>query len=332
VFYVLDGDDAFSRNEELRALISRTGDPEVGELNTTYLDGRSTDLNEIRHHCDSLPLLGERRLVIITGLLERLSQTGKERAFGQAGGRLLQDLLQYLPQLPATTRLILVEEATVPKRHPVIALAQQSGLGHIKTSDLPAGDALLRWTRKRVRLAGGEIEPAAAETLCTYVGNDLHQLDQEIQKLVAYTDGARSISEADVRELTPQARMDTVFDMVDAMGHRDGRTAIRIYRQLLDDGKDPLELLGMIVRQFRLMIQTKELAPTLGTAEAIARELGQRSSYPIKKILGQSDNYTIPQLHRIYHRLLETDMDIKTGRVEATLALDTLIAGLSRAA
>jgi len=327
VFYVLDGDDAFSRNEELRALISRTGDPEVGELNTTHLEGRSTDLNQIRHHCDALPLLGERRLVIITGLLEQLTQTGKDR--GES--RLLQELLQYLPQLPATTRLLFVEAVILPKRHPVVALAQQTGHGHVRTSVLPEGDALVRWTRKRVHLAGGEIEPAAAETLCVYVGNDLYQLDQEIQKLVTYTDGKRPITEADVRELTPRARMATVFDMVDAMGRRDGRTAARMYRQLLDAGENPMALLGMITRHFRLMIQTKELAPALGTSEAIARELGQ-SPYPIKKILSQSDNYTIPQLHRIYRRLLDTDVDIKTGRVDATLALDTLIAGLGRAA
>lgn len=327
MFYILDGDDAFSRHKELGALISKVGDPRVGELNTTFLDGRSSDLNEIRHHCDTLPLLGERRLVIVTGLLERLSQAGKDRS----EGRLLQELLRYLPQLPSTTRLLFVEDVILSKRDPVVALAQQSGQGHIRTFVLPEGDALVRWTQKSVRLAGGEIEPTAVETLCAYVGNDLYQLDQEIQKLVAYTDARRPISEADVRELTPRARMASMFDLVDALGRRDGRTAVRTYRQLLDAGESPLALLGMIARHFRLMIQAKELAPTLGTSEAIARELGQ-NPYPIKKILGQSDNYSISQLHRIYHRLLETDVDIKTGQLDATLALDALIAGLSHVA
>ena len=87
----------------------------------------------------------------------------------------------------------------------------------------------------------------------------------------------------------------------------------------------------MITRQFRLMIQVKELAPQLGTPQAIARELGQ-SPYPIKKILAQSGNYTMGQLHAIYHKLLDTDLTIKTGGTEPVLALDLLIAGLSRAA
>ena len=324
MFYVLDGDDAFSRQEELHALISRLGDPEVGELNTTFLDGRSTDMGEIHHHCDALPLLGDRRLVIVRGLLERLAQAGKDRG----DSRFLKELLEYLPYLSPTTRLLFVEDVALPK-HPVVALAQQSDQGYAKTFLLPTGDALVHWARKRVHMAGGDIEPAAVEALCAYIGNDLHQLDQEIQKLVAYTGGERPISEADIHLLTPDARQASVFDLVDGLGRRDGKTAMRAYHSLLQAGENPLALLGMITRHFRLMIQAKELAPTLRTAEAIARELGQ-SLYPIRKILSQSDNFSALQLQRIYHRLLETDIDIKTGQVDTTLALDTLIAGLSR--
>jgi DNA polymerase-3 subunit delta len=87
----------------------------------------------------------------------------------------------------------------------------------------------------------------------------------------------------------------------------------------------------MIVRQFRLMIQVKELAPMTPTAHAIARALHQ-NPYPIRKILAQSHNYSMDQLRTIYRRLLDTDIDIKTGAVEASLALDMLIAGLSRIA
>jgi DNA polymerase-3 subunit delta len=118
--------------------------------------------------------------------------------------------------------------------------------------------------------------------------------------------------------------------MVDALGRRDGKTASHIYHQLLDAGAHPLALLGMIARQFRLMIQIKELAPKLLSPEAIARELGQ-NPYPVKKILSQSRNYTMEQLRVIHHRLLETDVEIKTGRTAPPLALDLLIASLSRA-
>jgi DNA polymerase-3 subunit delta len=86
----------------------------------------------------------------------------------------------------------------------------------------------------------------------------------------------------------------------------------------------------MITRQFRLMIQVKELAPSMASHQAIARELKQ-NPYPIRKILAQSKNYTPHQLRQVYRRLLDTDIDIKTGHLEPTLALDMLVASLSRA-
>jgi DNA polymerase-3 subunit delta len=327
MFYVFDGDDTFTIREELAALVSKMGDPATSELNTTYLDGRTVTLAELRHHCSTFPFLADRRLVIVTELLERLGQKSRSNADSQ----FLANLVEYLPALPPTTRLIFCENRKLSKRHQVLTLALKSEEGHAKTFEAPTGSSLLRWVRNRVKRAGGSIEPRAADMLCAFVGNDLYQLHNEIQKLVAYTDGQRPITGDDIQLLTPHARQANIFDMVDALGRRDGKTASRIYHQLLDTGDHPLALLGMITRQFRLMIQVQDLAPQLSSPQAIARELKQ-NPYPIQKILAQSKNYTPEQLVRVYHKLLDTDVDIKTGRMEPTLALDTLIAGLSRVA
>ena len=325
MFYVFHGNDAFSRSEELASLTVKMGDPSLAGLNTTHLDGRTTTLQEIHHHCSTVPFFSDRRLVIVKGLLKRLTQ----KKPGSAEAEYMVELLFYLPDLPPTTRLIFVEDSELPERHPVLALARDSDVGYAKVFTAPIGRALVRWVQDRVKQAGGEIDPSAAETLCTFVGNDLYQLYQEIQKLVAYTDGQRPITKQDVHLLTSQAREASIFTMVDALGQRDGKTAIRTTHDLLQAGAHPLSVLGMITRQFRLMIQVKELAPTLGTPQRIARELHQ-NPYPIQKILAQSKNYTMEQLHRVYHQLLDTDVSIKTGRCDPILALDTLIAGLSR--
>ena len=327
MFYVLHGDDAFSRSEELAKLTSRMGDPDMADLNTTRLEGRTITWDELLHPCNTIPFLSDRRLVIVTGLLGRLAQKNVR----EAEVTFLQDLIDYLPELPDTTRLVFVEERQLPDRHPVLVLARESKEGYEKAFAMPTGNALMRWVQGRVKQEGGQIEPSAAQALCTFTENDLRQLHHEIQKLVAYVDGQRPIGEQDVLLLTPQARQGNIFHMVDALGRRDGRTASRIYHQLLSMGDHPLALLGMITRQFRLMVQVKELAPKFGTPQAIAREIHQ-NPYPIGKILSQSNNYTMEQLHAIYHKIVDTDVEIKTGRIEPTLALDMLIAGLSRIA
>ncbi len=320
MFYIFHGEDTFSCAEALAEFKAKMGDPAMVDLNTTRLDGHSVDMAGLIHHCDTMPFMSDRRLVVVQGLLERLSKQG-EAEYEAA-------LVNYLPTLPETTRLVFVETVELPKWHPVVELALRHEAGFVKTFVLPQGRELERWIRRRVEAAGGSISPAALNALSIYVGSDLYQLAQEIAKLVDYTGGKRAIEEKDVQLLTPHVREGSVFEMVDALGRQDGRTAGRIYHQLLDMGEQPLMLLSMIVRQFRLMIQIKELAPRLLTPEAIARELGQ-NPYPVKKIMQQARNFTMPQLRGIYHRLLEADVEIKTGRTEAALALDLLIAELS---
>lgn len=326
MFYIFQGQDALSCGEALAELKAKMGDPALAELNVNYLDGRTVSMGELSHHCNTIPFMAERRLVVVRGLLERLSK----RDLPEPDAAFLRQLVDYMPALPETTRLVFVETSEIAKRHPLMALALRDEAGFVKTFALPKGRELEQWIRRRVAAAGGSISPAAVTALSTYVGSDLYQLDQEIAKLVAYTGGERAINEKDVQLLTPHAREGNVFEMVDALGRGDGRSAGQMYHQLLDMGEHPLMLLGMIVRQFRLMIQIKELAPRLLTPEAIAAELGQ-NPYPVKKILQQSRYFSMPQLRAVYQRLLETDVAIKTGEFEASLALDLLIAELSRA-
>jgi len=324
VFYVLHGDDIYTQTEELDRLRDRMDDTGMAELNTTLLDGRTVTWEELRQHCDSLPFLSDRRLIIVSGLLTRLAQRGA----GVTDQQFLERLIEHLPHLPPTTRLVFVEDRPLPHRHPVLALARSQEDGYERAFAQPSEHALTRWVYQRVSQEGGHIESQAVHALCTFVGDDLYKLHHEVQKLVAYTDGQRAITEDDVHTLTPQARQGNIFDLVDALGQRNGSLAASTYHDLLAMGEHPLGILGMITRQFRLMIQVKELSPQFPAVSALAHALHQ-SPYPIRKILAQSHNYSMKQLHTIYHKLLEVDVAIKTGQTEATLALDTLIGGFS---
>jgi len=87
-------------------------------------------------------------------------------------------------------------------------------------------------------------------------------------------------------------------------------------------------VLGMIVRQFRLMLLAKELLEARRTEAEIAQALNQKP-YPTGKICAQARNYSLADLEHIYRRLLDYDADIKTGQVDSAAALDTLTASLT---
>jgi DNA polymerase-3 subunit delta len=92
---------------------------------------------------------------------------------------------------------------------------------------------------------------------------------------------------------------------------------------------DPLRLFGMVTRQFRLLLLTRELldAGYRGEQE-IAAEL-KTSGFVVRKLLPQVRNFSLPQLEAVYRKLLEVDEAIKTGQTEGDVALDTLFAALT---
>ena len=89
----------------------------------------------------------------------------------------------------------------------------------------------------------------------------------------------------------------------------------------------PLYLLSMIVRQFRILIQVKEMSAQGLKVSTIATRAGLRP-FVAKKTKRQSLNFSMGQLEAIYARLLNTDLSIKTGKMDGVLALDTLVAAL----
>lgn len=328
MFYVLHGEDEFSRSETLAEMKAKMGDPAMADLNTTILDGSKVTLSELMHVCDAMPFLADRRLVIVEGLLTRLGAGEKEQSAWKK--EYLEGLTAYLKRLPETTRLVFVEGKPIHPNHLVLKMAlADKGQGYAREFRLPTSGKLRQWIAERVERKGGEIEASAAEELAAFVGSDLRLLDQELDKLVAYVDKARPITKADVHLLVSYVQEANVFEMVDALGQRDGEQAIKLLHRLLESGEHPLSLLGMIIRQFRIMIQVKDLAERGVPSQKIGAQLGLHT-FVAEKGLRQSRNFSMEQLETIYRKMLETDLSIKTGQMDPVLALDMLIAGLSR--
>ncbi len=329
-FYIFHGADEFTRAETLADFKRRLGPPDTVDLNTTILDGGTLTLAKLRHACETIPFLAEKRLVIVEGLLTRLAPR-KDRELSTSQRELLTALADYLPRLPETTRLVFIEDKPLPARHSMLQLAQREERGYVKRFDPPDAKVLPRWIEKRVRKYGGEIEPQAAQQLAAVVGTDLRLLDQEIIKLVTYTQsptGGQAITIADIEAVVPYAQAAVVFDLVDALGRRDGRTAAQTLHRLLDAGEHPLMLLAMIVRQFRLLIQVKELKAERATPHDIAKTL-RLHPFPARKLHTQATHFTAAQLEAVYRHLLDTDVAIKTGKIDPEVALDLLVAGLA---
>jgi DNA polymerase-3 subunit delta len=331
MFYLLYGADEFSRQEALAQMKQKLGDPTTASLNTTILDGRSLTLADLQAACDTVPFLADKRLVIVEGLAARWERRrpgeGVEaRPLAKSDCELEEALQSYLGQLPASTRLVFLDDE-VSANNPLLRQAKAQG-GYVKEFRPLRGRELHAWIAKRVAQKGGYITNEAVVALAVFVGENLRLLDQEIEKLLTYTGPERDIQKADVEALVPYAREARIFDLVDAIGQRQRETALRLLHQMLDDGTAPAYLMVMFTRQFRMLLQARELLDGGAGKEAIVAAL-KLHPFVADKVLLQARNFTLEHLERIYRRLLDADVAMKTGRAEETVALDLLVVELT---
>jgi DNA polymerase-3 subunit delta len=332
VFYILHGDDDLGRDEELARLRNKMagGDPAMADLNTVILESQKLTLGELRHACDSIPFMADRRLVIVHELLARLAPSGRKKDEPAWKREWLQELSEYLPLLPPTTRLVFVENKALKAAHPILRVAEEERKrkrGFVKLFELPLERNLPGWIHKRARAKGANLSTEATKLLAILVGTDLRLLDQEIEKLQLYA-GERQITTEDVRALVSRARQESIFDLVDCVGRRETGRALRLLHRMLDDGEAALYLLAMLARQVRILLQVKDLQGRgLGKSE-MASQL-KLHPYVVEKGMAQAWNFGVPQLEAAHHELVETDWAIKTGRLDDVTALDLLVVNLT---
>jgi DNA polymerase-3 subunit delta len=151
----------------------------------------------------------------------------------------------------------------------------------------------------------------------------------EVEKLLLYTNG-RKIEEDDIQAVVGYNQQSTVFNMVDAILEFKAEQAEKMLEHLFKNGVAPVYLLFMIARQVQLILRIKDFSRKRATNREMQGKLGITSEWVLKKTLDQSNRYSLSRLKDVYRKLLDTDISIKTGKMDPELALNVLVAELCR--
>ena len=325
--YLFDGDDEFAINESIDKIRARLGDANIAEMNTTQLDGRSFTLNQLTDAVATVPFLATKRLVVLTHPTARLKDKTEQEEF-----------ITYLNSEKPTAKLVLVEyefltndkekkEGKLNWLEKWASSPQQIKRVYIRHHPQPSGALMVKWIQEHVKTMGGQISPQAAVLLANQIGDDTRLATQELTKLLTYVNFARPVDTDDVEHLTPLTAKISDFELVNALRERDQRKAqALLHRSLQED--DPLQILQSIVYQIRVLIVAREILDEHGTINDFPKSLNIKY-YPAKLALESASRYSINFLEMIYHRLLDLDEAIKTGKMDADLALELLIMELT---
>ena len=320
--------DSFLVAERLRRVKTEAGAADLMDSNRHVVSAGQARPDEVLAMCNSLPFLDTMRLVEIEGVLATQQGSGGGRRSGRRSASSTgawTQLADAVPDLPETTLLIFVD-GDVQQGNPLLrSLAEHCAVHREAT---PNAQALLQWIKQRAEDKGASITPPAMQVLAELVGGDLWTIDRELEKLSLYATG-RSITDSDVRAMVPYAQEANIFAAVDAI--MDGRPglALRSLMQLMDDGQEPLYIIAMIERQLRLIALARDLTDRGVSQPDLGRRMGSNSDFVVRKTLGQARRLTLEQVRSKYRRVMESDLAIKQGRLEAALSLQLLVADLA---
>ncbi len=179
------------------------------------------------------------------------------------------------------------------------------------------GIELVNWIKKK------GINNLVAQKLAAFVGNDLWQMDNEIEKLLSYKAG-EEITADDV-DLLIGAKIDNnIFQTLDALANQDKKTALKLLHQHLSEGENEIYLLTMFIYQIRNLLKLKDLMENGVPFYSLAPKSGLHP-FVVQKSSQVLRNFSLDQLKKVYHRLSEVDLELKTGRMDGLSALDLLV-------
>ena len=323
--YLFYGNDELAMQKLTQSLIDKMMEGSLGDMNISRFQ-ENPRVEDVRDAAYVMPLFSDRRLVLVSNAADWVK-----------GVRNKETLLKMIEGMPDSTALVIQLSLEYERggwkdfsnTHWLWKWAHEQSAHRVfqKECALPAIGQLPYLIMKEAKEKKGEFTPEAAQELVRAIGNDTLLISLEIEKLLTYVNFERAVTVEDVRLLTPEVAPISIFDMVDAIGERNIPKAAQLLHRLLET-EMPIPLFGMIIRQFRLLILARELVDVNGNKAQIDKSL-KLHPFVADKVKKQTSLFNMSQLKEIYHRLLLTDENMKTGVMEPKLAIEMFVSELA---
>ncbi len=332
--HVVYGPDSFTAHEVLNRLLSSQAEDGFQAGSEHRIDGKTATPSEILEAAEQVSLFGEKRLVVVEGLLARFGKSESRDKGPRPKGRRKQSsdigewetFVTRVHALPEASILILLD-GDVSKSNPLFAALLP--VATVERLEPPKKDALVQWVQRRAAMLGGRMERAAAQRLAAWNGEDLWRLSTEIEKLVVYADG-RPIEVDVVDKMSSSGLAPSIFMLVDAIVEGNQKLARHRLDDMYQKGLSAGYLFTMLGRQLRLIAQVHDSRAHRGRSQPPSRELASLQPFALQKATSQAERYTEQQVRYALGRVVEADRNIKSGTYSDRVALDVLITDLVR--
>ena len=308
----LYGEDSYRSRQKLNEIINHYKKIHKSGLNLKYFDGRELSLEGFKDEIQQTSMFAEKKMIVLKSVFPN-------REFKES---FLKDSKKFINSKDI---ILFFEGGEVLRNDSLFKLLKKYG----KSQEFEPleGEQLRRWVKKEFANLKTKIDEDALIKLIEFVGNNLWQMENEIKKLVSYKLKCPNpeISQRDVELLVQPKIEPDIFKTIDAIAIKNKKQAFFLIHKHLEKGDSPLYLLSMINFQFRNLLIIKDLIQRYRFPYAISK-ITDLHPYIVKKSYSQAQKFTIQELKKIYQKIFQVDLSIKTGKREPETALDLFIA------
>lgn len=195
----------------------------------------------------------------------------------------------------------------------------------------PKGAALVKWLAAEFSARGVSAAPPVCSLIIERAGSDLNVLLGEAEKLSLYVGQGGTLRPEEARRLVSLAPNANIFELGEALGRRDVKSALATLLDLLAT-EHPLPVLAMMVRHFRIILQIKTRQSSKGMSRLGREEAADLGLHPfvLEKTQGQAAAWPWAEVTRALAALEEAHRTLVTTSTPAQMVLENLAVELGQ--
>jgi len=309
----LHGSDTFRSRQKLKELtdkFKKEVDPQGYNL-STFIGGQ-VEFGKIMDALHASPFMANKRMIVIEEL-SKLKLSDKEQ----------ESLLLQIDNVLEDETILIIWEGALGKRDlkkKLFTAVQKTK--YILPFESWNAQQIAGWINQELQQVGITIDGAALQYLSLAIGENLWQASSEKNKLIAYAQ-ANNLTNLDVKAvslLIAGGAQDNIFALVDSISQGNEKEALKRLHDQLTSGSHELEVLTMIIRQYRILTQVQDGLQKGMTADQIAKEYGMHP-FVVKKISTQARSFDQASLQKAYRLLKGVDKKMKSSGLSMTTLL-----------
>ncbi|KQX64831.1 MULTISPECIES: DNA polymerase III subunit delta [unclassified Paenibacillus] len=320
--YLCYGPEKYKMREFIQLLTDLLIEPEHKEFAVSKFDLSEISLSAVLEDAETLPFMVPKKLVIAKNAL--FFTGAKESSKIEHH---LDRLTDYLKSPAEHTVVVFTVDADKLDERKKIVKALKDLEAAVPFLSL-SPEELQQWVAKQAGQLGFTFTGEAADQLILYTGGNLQSLSAEIEKISLYVGVGAEASVDVIDQLVARSTEQNVFILIEDIVNVRLERAFVILEELLKQREEPIKIAALIARQFRIMLQVKELSKQGYSQQQMASQIGLHP-FAVKVAEGQARKYDIEKLSRIMSQLADLDFQMKTGKIDKVLGLELFLLRLA---